>query len=116
MSEVTIEQLAAAPTEGAYVVDVREPQEYVAGHVPGAVLLPMSQLGARVGELPTDRPLYLVCRTGNRSLQVTTALRPHGYDAHSVRGGTEAWVASGRAVITGTESGTETGTVTDAHA
>lgn len=101
MSEVSIDELAAARLHGAVVVDVREPQEYVGGHVPGAVLLPMSQLGARVGELPTDRPVYLVCRTGNRSLQVTTALRAHGYDARSVRGGTEAWIASGRPVVTG---------------
>ncbi|WP_225752774.1 rhodanese-like domain-containing protein [Actinotalea sp. Marseille-Q4924] len=104
MSEVSIEQLAAARTAGAYVVDVREPQEYVGGHVPGAVLVPMSQLAARVGELPTDRPLYLICRSGNRSLQVTTALRAHGYDAVSVRGGTEAWIASGRPTVIGADA------------
>lgn len=101
MSEVTIDQLAAARADGAYVVDVREPQEYVAGHVPGAVLVPLSQIGARLSDLPTDRKLYLICRSGNRSLQVTHALRDRGYDAVSVRGGTEAWKSAGHAVVTG---------------
>jgi rhodanese-related sulfurtransferase len=92
---------ALAHAAGATVVDIREPGEYVAGHVPGAVLLPMSQLGSRVGELDRGQRLLIICATGNRSAAMTDALRAAGYDAWNVLGGTAAWARSGRPLDTG---------------
>lgn len=87
--------------DGATVIDVREPSEYVAGHVPGALLLPMGQLASRLGELDRARPVYLVCASGNRSAAMTDLLVAAGFDAYSVAGGTADWVRSGRPVETG---------------
>jgi len=87
MSEVNIEQFAAAHADGASVIDVREPMEYVGGHVPGAVLIPMGQLPSRTAELDRSRPLYVICATGNGSGAMTDYLRHVGFDAFSVAGG-----------------------------
>jgi rhodanese-related sulfurtransferase len=101
MSEITLAGFAAAHADGAAVIDVREPGEYAAGHVPGARLVPMSQIASRLGELDRSRPVYVLCATGNRSLAMTDYLRRAGLDAYSVSGGTSAWAASGRPVVTG---------------
>lgn len=85
----------------ATVIDVREPGEYVAGHVPGAALVPMGQLASRLDELDRSRPVYIVCATGNRSAAMTDLLVASGFDAYSVAGGTAAWARSGRSVETG---------------
>lgn len=102
MSEVSLEQFAAAHADGATVVDVREPGEYVGGHVPGAVLMPMGQLPSRTGELDRSRTVYVICASGNRSGAMTDYLRHIGFDARSVAGGTSGWVSAGRPVVTGT--------------
>lgn len=102
MSEVALDSFAAAHADGATVIDVREPGEYVGGHVPGAVLVPMGQLPSRVSELDRSRPLYVICASGNRSGAMTDYLRRAGFDAWSVAGGTSAWARSGRPVVTGT--------------
>jgi len=96
--EVDVAALEQGATEGGFVLDVRQPDEYEAGHVPGAVLIPLDQLAARAGEVPTDRPVYVVCRSGARSAVAVQALRRAGYDATNVAGGTLAWADSGRAV------------------
>lgn len=101
MSEVTVDTLAAARADGSFVVDVREPHEYVSGHVPGALLMPVGEVPARRRELPSDRRLFVICASGNRSRRVTETLRDHGYDAVSVQGGTSAWIGSGHPVVTG---------------
>ncbi|MDP3966755.1 MAG: rhodanese-like domain-containing protein [Nocardioides sp.] len=100
--EINVEQLARAAERQATVVDVREPYEYVAGHVPGAALVPMGQLSSRLGEIDRSRPVYVVCASGNRSAAMTDLLVASGYDAYSVAGGTAAWTRSGRPVETGT--------------
>jgi rhodanese-related sulfurtransferase len=104
MSEVDIDTFARAHAGGAEVIDVREPQEYLAGHVPGAKLIPMRQLPGRLEEIE-QRPVYVVCASGNRSLAVTNYLRDAGYEAHSVAGGTSAWARGGRQIIHGRERG-----------
>ncbi len=64
--EIAVEELAAVRTSGV-LVDVREPDEYVAGHVPGAVPIPMSQLATRMGEIDKTSPVFVVCASGNRA-------------------------------------------------
>jgi rhodanese-related sulfurtransferase len=101
MRDVTVDQLANALDEGANVIDVREPLEWASGHISGTTLIPMSQLGARVGELDRSKPLYVVCRSGNRSGAMTDALRGMGFDAWNVHGGVIAWQRSGRPLVSG---------------
>lgn len=99
--EVDVDQLAAALASGASLVDVRERGEYAQVHVPGAHLIPMGHLTARMDELDKTAPVYVICASGNRSSAMTDLLRASGFDAYSVTGGTQAWVASGRAVGVG---------------
>lgn len=94
--EIDVEQLAAALADDAALIDVREAGEFAAGHVPGAVLVPMGRLAARMGELDRTHPVYVVCASGNRSAAMTDLLVANGFTACSVAGGTQAWAASGR--------------------
>ncbi len=93
--EIAVEELAAVRTSGV-VVDVRESEEYVAGHLPDAVPIPMSQLATRMGEIDKTSPVFVICASGNRSSAMTDLLRGAGFDAVSVAGGTGAWTRSGR--------------------
>ena len=105
MREVDIDQFARAYAEGAPVIDVREPREYVEGHVPGATLIPMGHLPSQMSRLDKDEPVYLICRSGNRSLALADLMIANGFDARSVAGGTVAWERSGRPVVAGQEPG-----------
>jgi len=104
MREVSTQAFASARADGAVTIDVREPGEYLAGHVPGVRLLPMSEVGTRLDELPRNAPLYVICANGNRSLAIADMLLREGFDARSVRGGTSAWEAAGYPVIRGAHS------------
>ncbi len=73
------------------LIDVREPDEFTTGHVPGALNLPLSQLRERLDELPVDRPIWLYCRSGKRSYDAVRALTQRGLDARSLPGGIESW-------------------------
>ena len=87
-----------APT----VLDVREPEEYAAGHVDGALLMPLARTVemALAAGLPKDEPVYVFCRSGNRSLQAAQALVAAGYeDVRNVDGGILAWTAAGLPVV-----------------
>ena len=99
--EVTTDALARALTGGAVVIDVREPGEYVEGHVPGARLVPMGQLSARLAEIDRSGRVYVVCASGNRSRAMTDVLTAAGYDAVSVAGGTARWRRAGGPLVTG---------------
>ncbi|HET7477038.1 MAG TPA: rhodanese-like domain-containing protein [Dermatophilaceae bacterium] len=101
MSDASLELFSAAHADGAVVVDVREPAEYVDGHIPGAMLVPMGQLPSRLSELDRARPVYVVCASGNRSSAMADYLARAGFDARSVAGGTAAWAKSGRPIVTG---------------
>ena len=101
MSDVTMTEFVAAQADGAFVVDVREPMEYRAGHVPGALLVPMRQVAEKAGELPQGEPVYVICASGNRSKSSTDQLRRMGFEAYSVAGGTSAWANAGREIVTG---------------
>ncbi len=79
-----------------YVLDVREPWEYRAGHLPGAALVPLGDLERRVAEVPRDRPVLAVCHSGSRSWTAATFLLASGYpDVTNVDGGTAAWIEKG---------------------
>jgi DMSO/TMAO reductase YedYZ molybdopterin-dependent catalytic subunit/rhodanese-related sulfurtransferase/glyoxylase-like metal-dependent hydrolase (beta-lactamase superfamily II) len=85
---------------GAVLLDVREPDEWAEGHAPGALLMPMGDVQARLAELPADGRIVVVCRSGGRSRAITEALRARGYDAVNLTGGMCAWTAAGLAVET----------------
>lgn len=99
MRSVSIHDLKAAldgaDPESIDVIDVREPWEFAEGHVPGARLVPLSTVAARVADVPTDRPVYLICAVGARSAQAARFLAGHGVDAVNVDGGTGGWLAAG---------------------
>ncbi|MGE5827112.1 MAG: rhodanese-like domain-containing protein [Micromonosporaceae bacterium] len=101
MREVDQTVFVAAHSGGAVVIDVREPDEYMAGHVPGADLVPLSRLTSQVSRLPRGVPVYVICASGNRSLAAADFLARAGVDAWSVAGGTGAWVRAGRPVVRG---------------
>lgn len=75
------------------VIDVRSPEEYAQdGHIPGSRLLPLPQLGQRMNELPKDRPLAMVCRSGNRSGVACEQLAAQGYtNLQNLSGGMMGW-------------------------
>jgi rhodanese-related sulfurtransferase len=81
--------------EGAALLDVREQDEWDAGHVPDAQFIPLGELTARVGELPRDRRIVVICRTGARSDRAAQFLAGQGFDAVNVDGGMRAWVNGG---------------------
>ncbi len=82
--------------EGALALDVREPDEYAAGHVADARLLPLGQVAARLGELPRDRTIVVVCRSGRRSAEATRLLLGAGIaDVFNLTGGMIAWRQAG---------------------
>ena len=94
--EISIDELAAARADGPVrLVDVRQPEEYEAGHVPGAKLIPMADVVARTGELPVDGPVYVICQTGGRSQRAADYFRNLGIEAYNVAGGTKAWMEAG---------------------
>ena len=84
----------------AWMLDVREQDEWDRGHAPQAHLIPMGAIMDRIDELPGDRQILVVCHSGYRSWQVTKALVNAGYDAVNVAGGMEAWQSAGGVVVT----------------
>ncbi len=86
--QVDVEAVLAAPAgESPYLVDVRTPQEYADGHIPGAVNLPVDDLRPRLGELPRDRQIAVYCQVGQRGYLATRILHQAGFDAVNVGGG-----------------------------
>ena len=110
--EIDQQRFAEAYASGVLVVDVRNRGEYRAGHVPGARSAPLPDLPLALADLPKDRPVYVICQSGGRSAQATSLLRDLGYDAHSVSGGTAAWIDEGRPAATGGETGAPTAPAT----
>jgi rhodanese-related sulfurtransferase len=90
---------AAEVPDGGWLLDVREPYEWAAGHVPTATHIPMGEVGARTAELPADDTVYVICRSGHRSGQVAAALSQAGWHAINVAGGMQAWAAAGRLMV-----------------
>jgi rhodanese-related sulfurtransferase len=85
--------------QGAAMIDVRGLQEWNMGRAPEAVHVPLGELAARVSELPTDRKLILVCRSGGRSGTAAAALVERGLPALNLAGGMQAWKAASLPVV-----------------
>jgi rhodanese-related sulfurtransferase len=84
---------------GAVMVDVREDDEWEAGHAPVAVHVPVGQVVDRMDELPTDQTIVCMCRVGGRSGSVAVHLAGAGYDVRNIAGGMQAWAAVGLPVV-----------------
>ena len=85
-------RLRAGEDPAPVLLDVREPHEFVGGRAVGATHVPLSTLGPRIGELPRDRPLFVICHSGERSSMVTGYLLANGWtDVSNVSGGMIAW-------------------------
>lgn len=95
---------AAEVPADAFVLDVREDGEWLAGHVADAVHIPMGVLVGRIDEVPQEKRVYVMCRVGGRSGQVTAYLVQRGWDAVNIDGGMLAWEAAGRPMVS--ETGT----------
>lgn len=100
-TEVTQDEFVAAHESGMPVVDVRSPDEYAAGHVPGAVNIPLDEVDARSAEFTAAAPMHVICQSGGRSMKASEALAARGVPAMSVAGGTKGWIDAGRPVVTG---------------
>ena len=77
------------------LVDVRDQNEYAAGHVPGGINIPLGQLRSRISEIPSTDTVHVICESGRRSAQATEALAALGINAVNVEGGTAAWTQAG---------------------
>jgi rhodanese-related sulfurtransferase len=101
--EIDVKELAQKREEGAPLIDVREPDEYTAAHVPGAELIPLGEIAERLHEAPQDQTVYVICAKGSRSLKAAEFYRTQGIDAVNVAGGTGAWIEAGQPTATGME-------------
>lgn len=101
-AEISVAQAVAKRDAGSLVLDVRQPEEWEEYHVPGSTLIPLGELEGRVGEVPRDREVVVVCRSGNRSKRGRDLLLEAGYtDVTSMTGGLETWRAEGHPIATG---------------
>ncbi|MGH9017561.1 MAG: rhodanese-like domain-containing protein [Acidimicrobiales bacterium] len=98
IAEITVADAAGALDDGAVLLDVREPDEWEAGHAPGAVHVPLGDLPGRVGELDAGVPVVVICRSGARSARATAWLSAQGFGAANLVGGMQQWEAAGRPV------------------
>jgi rhodanese-related sulfurtransferase len=86
--------------EDAYLLDVREDDEWAAGHAPGAHHVPMMEVPVRLADVPQDGDVVVVCRMGGRSGQVVAYLRQNGWDnVRNLEGGMQDWAAAGRDLV-----------------
>lgn len=90
-----------AVPDSAFVLDVRETDEWNAGHMPGALHIPLGELPDRVGDLPADREIVVTCRSGGRSARAVRFLEDSGLRATNLDGGMKAWAAADRVMRSG---------------
>lgn len=100
--EISLQEAVAKREAGAFILDVRQPEEWNEYHVPGSTLIPLSELASRVDELPRDQEIVVVCRSGNRSQQGRDILLDAGFtQVTSLAGGLSQWRAAGYPVVSG---------------
>jgi rhodanese-related sulfurtransferase len=101
-SQISVDQAAQAREQGAFMLDVREPDEWQDFHMPGATLIPLGDLPDRLSEVPTDREIVVVCRSGNRSQEGRDILLEAGFtNVSSMAGGMNEWRSQGLPVESG---------------
>ena len=99
---VSVAGAATLRDDGAFVLDVREPAEWADAHIPGATLIPLGELPSRLDEVPGDRSIVVVCRSGNRSAAGRDILLAAGFaSVTSLDGGITDWAAAGMPIETG---------------
>ena len=103
--EIDIAEAARRIEAGSPVFDVREPDEYVGGHVPGAQLIPLGDVMERVDEFPAVSEALVICHVGSRSARAVQYLRGQGIDAVNIGGGTAGWIEAGNPIATGEDPG-----------
>jgi rhodanese-related sulfurtransferase len=100
--EIEVDELAKRAEAGSLrLIDVREPDEFSDGHVPGAVSVPLGAVPEQVDAFRGEGPTYVICRSGARSLRACQHVAEHGVEVVNVAGGTLAWTLSGRPVESG---------------
>jgi rhodanese-related sulfurtransferase len=99
VSTATASEAIALTASGTWLLDVRELEEWDRGHAPSAHLVPLSELAARIPEIPVGQPVLVVCLAGSRSLRAATVLAGSGVDAVNVSGGMLAWSAAGGPLV-----------------
>ena len=104
-TDVQPEVLSTDLPDEAYLLDVREDDEWAAGHAPAAVHLRLGELGARAHEVPRDRDVYMICRTGARSAYAAQAFADAGWTAINVADGMTGWAVAGKPMVS--ETGAE---------
>ena len=101
-SQISVAQAAELRDSGAFVLDVREVDEWNQLHVPGATLIPLGELASRVNEVPRDQKVVVMCRSGNRSQEGRDILKAAGFEnVTSMAGGINQWSAAGYETVTG---------------
>ena len=102
VQEISVNELIELVESGSLVIDVREPDEYVSGHIPGAILVPLSTVLENSSEFVSEDTVYVVCRSGGRSMQAGELLHDNGIvNVVNVAGGTMGWISLGNEVVTG---------------
>ena len=102
VQEISVNELIELVESGSLVIDVREPDEYVSGHIPGAILVPVSTVLENSSEFVSEDTVYVVCRSGGRSMQACELLHDNGIvNVVNVAGGTMGWISLGNEVVIG---------------
>jgi rhodanese-related sulfurtransferase len=101
-ADISVQDAAKLRDAGAFVLDVREPAEWNQVHIPGATLIPLGELRTRANQVPKDKPVVVICHSGNRSKVGRDTLRQAGFtNVTSVNGGMNAWSAAGLPTVSG---------------
>jgi rhodanese-related sulfurtransferase len=101
-SEISVAEAVSKREAGAFILDVRQPEEWDEFHVPDSTLIPLDQLASRINELPKDKEIVIVCRSGNRSAQGRDILLDAGFaQVTSMAGGLTQWKAAGYPTVSG---------------
>ena len=99
--EIDVNELAERLRAGGRLIDVREPDEYTRGHVPGALSVPLATVPDQIDLFRGEGTTYVICQAGGRSRRACEFVDAHGIEAVNVEGGTGAWIASGRETVSG---------------